>query len=144
MTKLATRNEEKTDQERFIELRAQGWSYDRIAKELGKAKQTIFNWKGELEGEVQNAKAAYLETLREEYWLTKQAKIELFGGLVKRIHEELEERDLSEVPTDKLMDMLNKLYMSLEKEAGTTEETYTIREIEQKREKRTMNEMMLF
>ena len=27
--------------ERFIELRAKGWSFDKIAKEIGKAKQTL-------------------------------------------------------------------------------------------------------
>ena len=31
-------------QERFIELRAKGWSFDTIAKEIGKAKQTLIDW----------------------------------------------------------------------------------------------------
>jgi transcriptional regulator len=29
--------------EKFIELRAKGWSFDKIAKELGKAKQTLID-----------------------------------------------------------------------------------------------------
>ena len=43
--------------EKFIELRAKGWSFDKIAKELGKAKQTLINWSKELEDEIDNLKA---------------------------------------------------------------------------------------
>ena len=35
--------------ERFIELRAKGWSFDKIAKETGKAKQTLIDWSKELQ-----------------------------------------------------------------------------------------------
>jgi transposase-like protein len=33
---------------RFIELRAKGYSFDKIAKELGKAKQTLLDWSRDL------------------------------------------------------------------------------------------------
>ena len=36
---------------RFIELRAKGYSFDKIAKELGKAKQTLLDWSRELDQE---------------------------------------------------------------------------------------------
>ena len=47
--------------ERFIELRAKGWSFDRIAKELGKAKQTLIDWSKDLQDEIANCKALELE-----------------------------------------------------------------------------------
>jgi transcriptional regulator len=40
--------------QRFIELRAKGWSFDKIAKELDKAKQTLINWSKELQDEIAN------------------------------------------------------------------------------------------
>ena len=55
---------EPTEQkERFIELRAQGFSFDKIAKELGKAKQTLIDWSRELQDEIANRKAMELDTL---------------------------------------------------------------------------------
>ena len=39
---------------RFIELRAQGWSYSRIAAELKTCKQTLINWSRDFSIEIDN------------------------------------------------------------------------------------------
>ncbi len=49
--------------ERFIELRAKGLSFDKIAKDLGKAKQTLIDWSKDYQEEIANLKALELETL---------------------------------------------------------------------------------
>ena len=49
--------------ENFIDLRSKGWSFDKIAKELGKAKQTLIDWSKELQDEIANSKALELEAL---------------------------------------------------------------------------------
>ena len=92
----------------FIELRAQGMSFDKIAKELGKAKQTLIDWSKELEEEISNYKALELEALYESYYLLKEARLKRFGGIVNKLTEELQGRDLSDVPTDKLLDLYLK------------------------------------
>lgn len=92
----------------FIQLRAKGWSYDKIAKELGKAKQTLIDWSKELEHEIANLKATELEALYESYYLLKENRIKTVGGLLNKITEEAMSRDLSDVPTDKLFDLLLK------------------------------------
>ena len=102
--------------ERFIELRAKGWSYDKIAKELGKAKQTLIDWGKELEDEIANLKALELEALYEKYYLLKESRIETFGELVKKLKDEVMSRDLSEVPTDKLLELLLKYENQLKDE----------------------------
>jgi transposase-like protein len=94
--------------QRFIELRAQGMSFDKIAQELGKAKQTLIDWSKELEEEIANYKALELETLYESYYLLKEARLKQFGGIVNKLTEELQNRDLSDVPTDKLLDLYLK------------------------------------
>ena len=94
--------------ERFIELRAKGWSFDKIAKELGKAKQTLIDWSKELEDEIANLKALELEALYEKHYLLKENRIETFGALLRKLKEEVESRDLSDVPTDKLLDLFLK------------------------------------
>ena len=94
--------------ERFIELRAKGYSFDKIAQELGKAKQTLIDWSKELEEEIANLKALELEALYEKHYLLKENRLQVFGELLSKIKEEALSRDLSDVPTDKLLELLLK------------------------------------
>lgn len=94
--------------ERFIELRAKGFSFDKIAKELGKAKQTLIDWSKELQDEIANRKAIELEALYETYYLQRESRIQTFGVMLTKIKEEIERRDLSDVPTEKLLELLLK------------------------------------
>ena len=101
--------------EKFIELRAKGYSFERIAKDLGKAKQTLIDWSKELQEEISNRKALELEALYESYYLMRENRLQTFGAMLTKIKEEVERRDLSDVPTDKLLELLLK-YNSLVKE----------------------------
>ena len=94
--------------ERFIELRAKGWSFDKIAKEIGKAKQTLIDWSKELQDEIANRKALELEALYETYYLQRESRLQTFGAMLTKIKKEVESRDLSDVPTDKLLDLFLK------------------------------------
>ena len=47
----------------FVELRAKGWSYVKIARKLKVSKNTLANWGAELEGEIASLKAMELEAL---------------------------------------------------------------------------------
>lgn len=91
--------------ERFIELRAKGYSFDKIAKELGKAKQTLIDWSKELKDEIANVKALELEALYEKYFLQKEAKIKSYGTILNKIATELEKRDYSNVNTGRLLEI---------------------------------------
>jgi len=94
--------------EKFIELRAKGWSFDKIAKQLGKAKQTLIDWSKELQEEIANRKALELEVLYETYYLHRESRLQMFGAMLTKIKEEVEKRDLSNVPTDKLLELFLK------------------------------------
>jgi len=102
--------------EKFICLRAQGFSFDRISKELGKSKQTLVNWSREFDEEITNLKGIELEALNEQYYLSKRRKIEVLGETLNKLKSELDKRDLTDVPTDKLMDLFLKYYTLLEVE----------------------------
>ena len=104
------------DKERFIELRAKGWSYDKIGKELGKAKQTLIDWSKELQDEIANLKALELEALYEKYYLLKETRLQTFGEMLTKIKTEVESRDLSDVPTDKLLELLLKYNSQVKEE----------------------------
>ena len=105
-----------TTKERFIELRAKGWSFDKIAKELGKAKQTLIDWSKELQDEIANLKALELEAIYESYYLLKENRLQTFGGLLNKIKDEVLSRDLTEVPTDKLLELLLKYNAQIKEE----------------------------
>ena len=102
--------------QKLIEMRAKGYSYDKIAKELGKAKQTLIDWAKELEEEISNLRAVELESLYENYSLLKENRLRSLGTLLNKLQEELESRDLSVVPTDKLLNMYLKTLEAVYKE----------------------------
>ncbi|TVM02185.1 MAG: hypothetical protein CV087_09900 [Candidatus Brocadia sp. WS118] len=107
----------KEQKNEFLELRAKGMSYDKIARELGVSKQTLINWSKELETELINLRVIEMEALREKYLITSQTQIELLGTQLKKVREELEKRDLSEIPTLKLFDLFMKYYKLLDEES---------------------------
>jgi len=104
------------DKEKFIELRAKGYSFDKIALELGKAKQTLIDWSKELQDEIANVKALELEALYETYYLQRENRLQTFGAMLTKIKKEVESRDLSDVPTDKLLDLLLKYNSQVKEE----------------------------
>ena len=102
--------------DQFITMRAKGNSLEKCAKKLDKSKNTVLIWNKDFEEEIANRRNIELEALNERFFLAKQRKLSLFGGILKRITDELEGRDLHDVPTDKLMDLLLKYYALLETE----------------------------
>jgi transcriptional regulator with XRE-family HTH domain len=125
--------------ERFIELRAKGWSFDKIAKETGKAKQTLIDWSKELQDEIGNRKALELEALYESYYLMRENRLQTFGAMLTKIKEEVERRDLSDVPTDKLLELLLK-YNSQVKEEIVEPIYKSSQEIKEERQDRDLLE----
>ncbi|HEO8421713.1 hypothetical protein ABW02_18495 [Niallia circulans] len=99
--------------QKFIELRAKGISFSKIAKELNVSKSTLIAWSKEHLMEIENMKAVEIESLQEQFYMTKKARIELLGRQVERMKKELENRDFSDVPSDKLLDTLNKTLIQL-------------------------------
>jgi len=89
----------------FTELRARGFSLRRVAKRIGISVQTASNWHHELEEDIARLRAAEIEALHEAYFLAKEARIRLLGGQLRAIREELERRDLQDVPTVRLLEL---------------------------------------
>ncbi|MGZ4864917.1 MAG: hypothetical protein ACXVIG_05975 [Halobacteriota archaeon] len=99
--------------QQFLELRAQERSLRSIEKEIGVNRRTLAKWESEHKEELENLKAIELEAMREEYLLTSRGRVELIGGQLKRLIEEMDRRDLSDIPTPKLLELILKLSTSL-------------------------------
>jgi hypothetical protein len=106
----------QTTKENFIQLRAKGFSFDRIAKELKTSKQTLIDWSKELQEEIANRKALELEALYESFYLLKEYRLRNFGSLLNKIEKELQARDFSEVATEKLLELFLKYNSQLKEE----------------------------
>ncbi len=106
--------------QRFVDLRARGWSFAKIAIVLNTSKQTLISWSKEMSLEISNLRALELEALQEKYYLVKEKRIELFGERLKAIKGELDKRDLTAIPTEKLFDIFFKCQRTLEREAVET------------------------
>jgi len=105
---------------RFIHLRAKGLSYAKIAKELKVSTSTLTNWNQELQEHIAQAKATELEALQEEYFMLKEGRIELLGGQLKTLQEEISGRDLSKVSTERLMELQLRYFGELKTEYVAT------------------------
>jgi hypothetical protein len=101
---------------RFVVMRAKGYSYARIGRELGVSKGTLTAWNAEMEAEVARTRAMELEALQEEFFLLKEGRIRLIGGQLKAIQAEIGRRDLSKVNTDKLLELQLRYFEQLKGE----------------------------
>ena len=57
-----------------------------------------------------------LEALYDRYYLSVRKKVEFFGDVLRRIQGELETRDLSTIPTEKLFAMCAHFYQEAQRE----------------------------
>lgn len=95
--------------ERFVELRAQGLSFDSIAKEIGVSKTTLLKWSRECEDAINNAKYFAYQRLIEQYKITKIERIKLLMQERQKVNDALEQKDFNELSARELLNMQEKL-----------------------------------
>ena len=118
-TTLSTKPEiiSKLDkQAEFIKLRARGLSLRQCGEALGTNKDTCNKWDKELKAQIAKHKSDRLQDVYTEYGMYKEARIKALGTALNNIDTELSSRDLSDVPTDKLLDYKLKYTTALSEE----------------------------
>lgn len=78
--------------------------------------------------------------MREKYLMTTEKRIEMYGERLKKIRDELAKRDLSDIPTNKLFEMMAQCEMMLEKEIPSVK-FKTIEEMEMEKKFRIAKEI---
>jgi len=96
-------------EEYMVLLRAQGETLAAIGKRLGVSKVTVINTLKNYTEEVRRLQLAEMEELIHEHRLTLRQRAEAYARDISRLDSELEKRDLSKVPTEKLFDLKLKL-----------------------------------
>lgn len=98
----------------IVELRAAGKSIAKIAEAVGVAKQTVVDVCKDMQEEVAALHAVQLEALYEEQKISSEERIRNLSSVLAKIREELESRSLTEVPTEKLVELYLKTTSTLE------------------------------
>ena len=102
--------EGRTDKQQiFIEYRAKGISFERIAKELGVSKRTLIDWAKMFDTEIGKYADLEAEALLHKYHMAKLDQLKSYGEQLQKIRKELGRRNYSDVPTHKLVDMFLRI-----------------------------------
>ena len=88
--------------DKFIELRAQGWSLNHIASELHIAKRTLVEWSREQAAQINSLRALLQETAQEKLAASHEEELARLLRTQKDVEDELANRPLYRLPLEKL------------------------------------------
>jgi len=114
---------------RFILLRTQGWSFNRIAVELQISKPTLIKWGRQHQFEIANLRATETEALAERVFRQRHERWEVLGRQLKKLEEEIDKRDLEEIPASRLHAIAAQLRAEIGREVGHVRFSETTRQI---------------
>ena len=121
-------HDDKTVQ-RFIELRAQGWSYARLMAELNVSKPTLIAWSRKHQFQIQNLKAIELEALAEKWLASTTDRVNALGEQLRKVEAVIGQRDVGELSTPQLYTLARSLRCQISQATGPTLFTVPINEI---------------
>lgn len=123
---------------RVIELRADGVSYSKIAEQLSIAKQTAVDIAKEKIDEIGTLRAIEMEATFKAQQVNRDGRIAQLSTLHNRLREEIERRDLSQLPTKDLVALYLKTSDTLKGEVYTP----TIKSTQEQAEDRLQREQL--
>ena len=100
----------------FITARAEKKSYSTISKELGISKATCTSWEREYKDEIATRKQERLEELYTAYGMTREARIEALGAILKDLDNAIAQKPLDERPAEKLLELRLKYGRAIKEE----------------------------
>ena len=116
-------------QQRFVLLRAEGWSFARIAAELKVSKPTLIKWSRKFQFEIQNQRTISLEALQEKWLSPREIRVDSLGEQLRKMEAELAKRDVTTLTTGQLFALTSSLRRQIRQETGTVQFTVPVSEI---------------
>jgi hypothetical protein len=105
--------------DKFVELRAKSWSFDRIAEELNVSKRTLIRWQEEFGIQIENLRQIELERVQERLLGSQAEQLEALIGEYQRYHSELLTRKPSTIPHYMLFRVVARLRDQLDRRLVT-------------------------
>ena len=116
-------------QQRFVQLRCEGWSFARIAEELKVSKPTLIKWSRKLQYDIQNQRAIHLEALRERWLDSSIERVQRLGEQLRQVEAELAKRDLTTLSTGRLFHLAESLRRQISGITGPMQFSSPLRDI---------------
>ena len=116
-------------QQRFVQLRTQGWSFSRIADELKISKPTLINWSRKFQFEIQNHRSIHLEGLREKWLYNLEGRLALLGEQLRKVEAELVKRHVTNISTPQLFTLYASLRRQIKDETKPVKFSAPVKEI---------------
>ncbi len=95
--------------EKFIELRAEGLSFDSISEKLKISKPTLLKMGAELDNEISNFRYLIYDTMLEQYKLSLKHKVEVLCKQIEKVNTEIDKKDFSTLSVKELFNIRGKL-----------------------------------
>src|SRR5580765_8214978 len=96
-------------QDKFIELRAQGWSFSHIASELYVSKRTLVEWSHEFDADIKSLRTTGLQLLQEKVTASREEQLDRLLRFQKDVEDELASRPLGVISLEKLFQIACEL-----------------------------------
>ncbi|RLA80808.1 MAG: hypothetical protein DRG78_10265 [Epsilonproteobacteria bacterium] len=109
------------NQKKFLLLRADGLSFDKIANKLKVTKKTLIQWSRIYQEDIQDLQFQDMRDLKEQYRYDKKAQYEQLLKQLEKFNKAMDEADLSSTSIKDLHLIRNDIIYKLEQiEARTT------------------------
>lgn len=118
------------EKEAFIALRAQGYSFDKIAKKIGVSKPTLISWQADFDEQIKEARYFEVENIINKYELMRNTRFEAHARLLKKAIDELinrgDDTELECLPVKDLLSLIDTLEKRLTKDMDQTNLTVEV------------------
>lgn len=108
------------DVEKFLQLRASGWSFDRIAAEINVSKPVLLKWSKDYQQELDQESYYELQNIIASHNIMRMHRIaaisEMLAAALAEVRRRAEDGRLVDMATDKLINMVLTLETRLERE----------------------------
>ncbi len=95
-----------TEKQKFIELRAKGLSFDKIAKELDICKPTLLKWSQDYKKEIANLFYFQFEAMISQFRLERTSRVESMAVILSKAIEELKSRSFDDLSAKELLSII--------------------------------------
>ena len=87
----------------FITYRSLNWSIQRISEKIGVCPRTLADWNGQYKDAIANLRYLHADVHFQNLVEARQKDLQTLSRRQQALDNELAQRDLSDIPTDKLM-----------------------------------------
>ena len=102
--------------EKFILLRAEGLSFDKISKKINVSKPTLIEWQKDFRHEIKEAQEIRFTQILEKYSMIKEKRIERISKELEQLWKAYEKIDYKDMNKRELFMMITRLDKVLKEE----------------------------